>query len=92
MNSDSGFWFLFSMLTAKIYITLKKGVLDPQGITIQEALQNLGYQNVRETRVGKLIEIQLNSVSREEAEQQVHKMCQELLANPVIEQYEFTLS
>lgn len=80
------------MLTAKIYITLKKGVLDPQGITIQEALQNLGYQNVRETRVGKLIEIQLNSVSREEAEQQVHKMCQELLANPVIEQYEFTLS
>ncbi len=80
------------MLTARIYITLKKGVLDPQGVTIQEALQNLGYQNVRETRVGKLIEIQLNSVSREEAEQQVHKMCQELLANPVIEQYEFTLS
>lgn len=80
------------MLTAKIYITLKKGVLDPQGVTIQEALQNLGYQNVRETRVGKFIEIQLNSVSREEAEQQVHKMCQELLANPVIEQYEFTLS
>jgi phosphoribosylformylglycinamidine synthase len=80
------------MLTAKIYITLKKGVLDPQGVTIQEALQNLGYQNVRETRVGKLIEIQLNSVSREEAAQQVHKMCQELLANPVIEQYEFTLS
>jgi phosphoribosylformylglycinamidine synthase len=80
------------MLTAKIYITLKKGVLDPQGVTIQEALQNLGYQNVRETRVGKFIEIQLNSISREEAEQQVHKMCQELLANPVIEQYEFTLS
>lgn len=80
------------MLTAKIYITLKKGVLDPQGVTIQEALQNLGYQHVKETRVGKLIEVQLNSVSREEAEQQIHKMCQELLANPVIEQYEFTLS
>jgi phosphoribosylformylglycinamidine synthase len=80
------------MLTAKIYITLKKGVLDPQGVTIQEALHNLGYHSVEETRVGKFIEIQLSSMSREEAEQQVHKMCQELLANPVIEQYEFVLS
>jgi len=78
--------------TAKIYITLKKGVLDPQGVTVRDALRNLGYQSVKETRVGKLIEIQLNSVSREEAEQQIRKMCQELLANPVIEQYEFTLS
>jgi phosphoribosylformylglycinamidine synthase len=80
------------MLTAKIYITLKKGVLDPQGVTIQDALHNLGYSQVREARVGKLIEVALNSISREEAEQQVHKMCKELLANPVIEQYEFTLS
>lgn len=76
---------------AKIYISLKKGVLDPQGNTVQKALQALEYENVRDVRIGKYMELTLEGVSRAEAEEQVHEMCRKLLANPVIEEYTFDL-
>ena len=75
------------MLKVNVYITLKKTVSDPQGLTIKHALESLGYQNLEEVRIGKLITIKLNSKDKEEAKQKVNEMCQKLLANPIIEDY-----
>ena len=75
------------MLEVEIYITLKKTVSDPQGLTIKRALESLGYQNLEEVRVGKLITIELNSKDKEKAKQKVDEMCRKLLANPIIEDY-----
>lgn len=79
------------MLKAEIYITLKKTVADPQGLTIKHALDSLGYKGVEEVRMGKLITVKLNTNSREEAEQELNQMCQKLLANPIIENYAFKI-
>ncbi|MGD9014798.1 MAG: phosphoribosylformylglycinamidine synthase subunit PurS [Candidatus Omnitrophota bacterium] len=75
------------MLEAEIYITLKKTVSDPQGLTIKHALESLGYQDLEEVRVGKLVTIKLRSKSKEEVKQKINEMCQKLLANPIIEDY-----
>ena len=75
------------MLEAEIYITLKKTVSDPQGLTIKHALESLGYQNLEEVRVGKLVTIKLSSKDKKEAKQKLDEMCQKLLANPIIEDY-----
>jgi phosphoribosylformylglycinamidine synthase PurS subunit len=75
------------MLEVEIYITLKKTVSDPQGLTIKHALESLGYKNLEEVRVGKLITIKLSSKDKKEAEQKLDEMCQKLLANPIIEDY-----
>ena len=75
------------MLEAEIYITLKKTVSDPQGLTIKHALESLGYKNLEEVRVGKLITIKLSSKDKKKAEQKLDEMCQKLLANPIIEDY-----
>jgi len=79
------------MLTAKIYVTLKPGVLDAQGDTVRSALETLGFKAVEEVRIGKFMLVTLNSASREEAKAQVEEMCRRLLANPVIEDYTFDL-
>lgn len=75
------------MLEVEIYITLKKTVSDPQGLTIKHALESLGYQNLEKVRVGRLVTIKLNSKDKEEAKKKVDEMCQKLLANPIIEDY-----
>jgi len=67
-------------------------VLDPQGDTVRRALQDLGYDTVLKVRVGKNLEIHLEAPDREAAQGEVVQMCQRLLANPVIEEYSFTLS
>jgi len=77
---------------AKIRVTLKKGVLDPQGNAVERSLHALDYGNVSEVRIGKYMELSLDTADREAAEQQVHEMCQRLLANPVIEDYNFDLA
>lgn len=79
-------------MMAKIHISYKKGVLDPQGNAVQNALNDLGYQEVQEVSLGKYLEIRLDGVSREEAETRVREMCEKLLANTVIESYRFELS
>lgn len=79
------------MYLAKIYITLKPLVNDPQGLTIRGALHNLGFTTVTSVRAGKYIEIQLDENSREQAQSKVTGMCKKLLANPVIENYHFEL-
>ncbi len=77
------------MYLAKIYVTLKPTVNDPQGLTIKGALKTLGFDSVSDVRAGKYIEIKLSEPSRETAESKVKEMCRQLLANLVIENYRF---
>ena len=77
---------------ARVSVTLKPGIADPQGQTIERALPALGYSGVREVRVGKMIELEVDAPDPAEARRQVEDMCEKLLANPVIESYEVTIS
>ncbi|MBI4482110.1 MAG: phosphoribosylformylglycinamidine synthase subunit PurS [Acidobacteria bacterium] len=77
-------------MRAKVYVTPKQGVLDPQGLTIQKALYTLGYDRVGSVRQGKYFEIQLqNQLTDEEARQLVDKIAHDVLTNPIIEDYRF---
>jgi phosphoribosylformylglycinamidine synthase subunit PurS len=76
---------------AEIRVTLKPAVNDPQGLSILGALHSLGFESVERVRAGKLIRVELTASDRAEAEAAVDRMCQQLLANPVIETYEFAL-
>ncbi|MBI4295026.1 MAG: phosphoribosylformylglycinamidine synthase subunit PurS [Chloroflexi bacterium] len=77
------------MYLARVYVTLKPTVNDPQGLTIRGGLHNLGFGSVTEVRAGKYLEIKLNERDRARAEEQIREMCRKLLANPVIENYRF---
>jgi len=79
-------------MKAKVHVTLKKGVLDPQGKAIGHALQSLGFDGVGEVRQGKVIEIELAETDRAKAEAAVRSMCEKLLANTVIEDYAVELT
>jgi len=74
-------------LKARVHITLKNGVLDPQGKAIQHALDALGFSGVDDVRQGKYIELDLTETDREKAEANVEEMCKKLLSNMVIENY-----
>ncbi len=78
-------------MKARVFVTLKSGVLDPQGKAIGHALNNLGFNSVGEVRQGKLIDIELAEMDREKAAAAVRDMCEALLANTVIEKYEIEL-
>src|SRR3546814_4622621 len=78
-------------LKARIHITLKNGVLDPQGKAIGHALEALGFQGVDEVRQGKYIEIRLNATDPKKARDQIDEMCRGMLANTVIEKYAIDL-
>lgn len=75
------------MLLARIRITLRAGVLDPQGDTIASSLNRLGFHEVRGVRAGKYLEITVDGDKVDEARPRVEEMCRRLLANPVIEDY-----
>lgn len=79
------------IMKALIKITLKNGVLDPQGKAIENALGALGFEGVSGVRQGKLIELDLAGKDESSARDEVEKMCQNLLANTVIENYSFEL-
>ena len=79
-------------MKARVHIRLKEGVLDPQGKAIGHALGSLGFTGIGEVRQGKLIEIELEGSDRATAQAKVEKMCQDLLANPVIENYDIELT
>lgn len=74
-------------MRARVCITLKPGLLDAQGKTITHALETLGFGGVKEVRVGKYLEIELNRGSPASAKREVERMCKKLLANPVVETY-----
>jgi phosphoribosylformylglycinamidine synthase len=73
------------MATVRVYVTLKPSLLDSAGRTVRGALQKLGYEELTEARIGKLIELQIDPYE----EARVREMCDRLLANPVIEDYRF---
>ncbi|GAB6933720.1 phosphoribosylformylglycinamidine synthase subunit PurS [Calditerricola satsumensis] len=75
------------MVKARVIVMLKDGVLDPQGQATQKALHTLGYDEVAAVRVGKVIELNLDTEDREWASARLKEMCDKLLANPVIESY-----
>lgn len=79
------------MYQARIYVTLKPTVNDPQGLTVLSSLQRLGFGNAEDVRVGKYLLVNIAETDRAEAERSVTKMCQQLLANPVIEDFHFDL-
>ncbi|MBM4462663.1 MAG: phosphoribosylformylglycinamidine synthase subunit PurS [Chloroflexi bacterium] len=79
------------MFLAKVYITLKPTVNDPQGLTIRGALHELGFRNVTTVRAGKYMEIRMDEEDKARAEKQLQEMCRKLLANPVIENFRFEL-
>ncbi|SMF40809.1 phosphoribosylformylglycinamidine synthase [Tistlia consotensis] len=79
-------------MKAKVHVTLKPGVLDPQGKAIHHALGALGFQGVEEVRQGKVIELELAETDRARAEAALDEMCRKLLANTVIENYAIELT
>jgi len=79
-------------MKAKIHVTLKNGVLDPQGKAIEHTLGDLGFEGVGNVRQGKFIELDLAETDPAKAEAQVEEMCKKLLANMVIENYSIELS
>jgi phosphoribosylformylglycinamidine synthase PurS subunit len=79
------------MYLAKVYITLKPTVNDPQGLTIKGALHNLGFNSVEDVRAGKYIEVKIAEKNIDTARKQIDDICRKLLANPVIENYRFDL-
>jgi len=78
-------------MKAKIIITPKKAVLDPQGKTVQNALEHMGYAGVGAVHVGKYLEIELAGSDKETARKQVDDACHKFLSNPVIEDYRFEI-
>lgn len=79
------------MYKAQIKVTLRKSILDPQGKTVEHSIQSLGYKDVVDTRIGKYVELKLNSSSEEEAQMITEAVCSRLLANPVMEDYEYSI-
>jgi len=79
-------------MRVKIFVSLKRGVLDPQGKAIERSLHTLGYNEVREVRAGKYFELEIEAVSREHAELRIREICDKLLANPVIEDFRFEIN
>ena len=76
---------------ARIKVTLKELVNDPQGLAVEEGLKTLGFEEINNVRIGKYIEINLNAPNEEIAREQLNEMCKKLLSNIVIENYEFEL-
>ncbi len=74
-------------MKAKVHVTLKNGVLDPQGKAIEHTLAAIGFAGVENARQGKFIELSLNETDPDKAQAQVEEMCKKLLANTVIEDY-----
>ena len=79
------------MFLARVYVTLKPTVNDPQGLTIRGGLHSLGFATVESVRAGKYLEIRLAGDGKAAAEAQVTEMCRKLLANPVIEDFRYEL-
>ncbi|MEH2033429.1 MAG: phosphoribosylformylglycinamidine synthase subunit PurS [Nostoc sp.] len=76
---------------AKIFVTLRPSVLDPAGVAVQSGLKQLGYESVDQVRIGKYIELTITSSDEKKARQDLDNICDQMLSNPVIENYRFDL-
>ncbi len=72
------------MKTVKVFVTLKQGILDPQGLAIKHAMESINYEGIEDVRMGKYIELKF---SENISEERLNQMCEQLLSNPVIEDY-----
>ena len=79
-------------MKAKIHVTLKQGILDPQGKAIEHALDSLGFKNAGKVRVGKYMELEVDEADQAKADQLVKAMCEKLLANTIVEEYRYELN
>jgi phosphoribosylformylglycinamidine synthase PurS subunit len=84
-------WRQFVDMKAKIIITPKKAVLDPQGKTVQNALAHIGFDGIGAVHVGKYLEIELTGADKETVRKQIDDACHRILSNPVIEDYRFEI-
>lgn len=80
------------MFKAKVLIKRRPSILDPQGKAVEIGARNLGLDNIKNTRIGKYIEFDIDTSDKQEAEDEVNNYCKKLLSNPIMEDYEFTLS
>lgn len=78
-------------MKAKIIIMPKRTVLDPQGKTVKNALETLSFKGIKEVRIGKFMEIELEGGNKAELQEKIEKACRDLLSNPVIEEYSFEI-
>jgi phosphoribosylformylglycinamidine synthase len=78
-------------MKSKIKILLKESILDPQGSTVRHAIESLGHEGIANVRIGKYIEVNFDSDSKENVEEQTKILCEKLLTNPVIETYQFEI-
>jgi phosphoribosylformylglycinamidine synthase len=76
---------------ARVFVTPKEGILDPQGKAVEHSLHTLGYPEVTDVRIGKVVDLHLADVSRDSAQTRIREMCERLLANGVIEDFSFTI-
>ncbi|HRE40755.1 MAG TPA: phosphoribosylformylglycinamidine synthase subunit PurS [Ignavibacteria bacterium] len=79
------------LFTANVVIKLRESILDPQGKTIENSLKSIGFHAILETRIGKFIELKIDAENEEDARIIVENACEKLLANPVMENYTYTL-
>ena len=79
------------MFHSKILVTLRQSILDPQGKAVEHGVHSLGFDRVRNVRIGKFVELNIDTPSREEAERVTREVSQKLLANPVMEDYSYTI-
>ena len=80
------------MFKAKITVTLRNTILDPQGKAIEHSLISLGFDKVKDTRIGKYIELKIDTKTRDEAVKIAEQACSKLLANPVMEDYSYEIA
>jgi len=78
-------------MKVKIFVTLKNGILDPQGRAIQQSLHTLGFSTVEGVRIGKFMELEVNETDTTSTENKIKAMCEKLLANTVIEDYHYEI-
>ncbi|MGD0649793.1 MAG: phosphoribosylformylglycinamidine synthase subunit PurS [Verrucomicrobiia bacterium] len=78
-------------MKAKIVVMPKKTVLDPQGKTVKNALESMSFKGIKDVRVGKFIEVEMEGGNKAELQKKIDEACHKLLSNPVIEEYSFTL-
>lgn len=79
------------MYLAKIKVTLRKSILDPQGKAVEHSMQSLGFKDIKDTRIGKFIELKIDASSEAEAKKITDQACKKILANPVMEDYKFEI-
>lgn len=79
------------MFKAKVIIKRRQSILDPQGKAVEKGAQNLGLNNIKDTRIGKFIEFSVDTSDEDSARTEVDDYCKKLLSNPIMEDYEFTL-